>query len=339
MVTVPLAIALLVVADARASSDIERRAVEARRAITSGEVVVRWHNQRWKDGPAPVEKRGQHHIWFDQRQHRQDVLFDDQPATRYVTIWAGERFLYWTNELSGEGHRLVATIADRSDEGATLGRRPLDPRTLGMACAEFMNLENKHIDSVIANPARLMTRTKEDTLQGVRCIVVTIQRNPALTTRAWIAPERGYSVLRLESEFRHDPEKHRGVAESNLQRHDRSGIWFPTHYVYEELIGGQRVTLEKGEVKIISLNEKIPAETFTFAGVGVPAGWPVNDFTRPDVSDRLAWDGRQVVSLRKAQREIEAAWRLNIFYAACAVVLALVSAVLFWRFLSLRQAT
>ncbi|MBX9790447.1 MAG: hypothetical protein K2Y37_16125 [Pirellulales bacterium] len=308
-------------------ADIERQAVEYRRGIRSGEVVVKcdYHNSR----------AAELHIWWDGDSFRQDVLLGDR---RKVDVWHEGKYLRFSDELGDNGTKTRATVAFANDRGQVGIAEPNDPRRVGMATDDFLNLVHSPIDEFLANPARKNTELRPEALAGRECMLVTITRLNGASVRAWIDPQRGPSVLRMEVEFKDASRWLRNTIELEVAVDKPSGLWFPVKCHYERKSSRPREErTEDCTIQVISLNQPIPPEVFTFAGIGVPVGWPVSDRTRPDIDRQLAWDGQAVVTVERAADTARAATRTNVIYLAGALVLAAVALVLLWRFFSLRR--
>jgi len=313
-------------------AEIERQAVEHRRGIRSGEVIVQcdYHNGR----------AAELHIWWDGDSYRQDVSRGNDH--RDVRVWHEGRYLHFSDELGDNGNRLVATLAFANDRHYVGVAEPNDPRRVGMAAADFLNLNHYPLDEVLANPARRNTAVRQEQLSGAACTVVTITRLNGGVIQVWIAPERDFSVLRMEGEISDGRGSKRfDTVDVDVALHEPSGLWFPVH---SHCRNGSRndagEKLERDEdcaIEVISLNQPIPPEVFTFAGIGVPVGWPVSDHTRPDIDGQLAWDGRAVASVERAADTARAATRTNVVYLVGALLLAAVASLLLWRFFSLRR--
>ena len=315
-------------------AEVEHLAVQQRREIKSGEVVVR---AQYGDG------RAIHlHIWWDGDSHREDRFVGEY---RDVQIWSGGRYLHWNNEPGDRpGAKLVATVASVKDTGVIGSREPNDPRRIGMCPTDFLNLVHDPVDAFLSNPARKETTSEPAQQAGIDCTRVTMTNLHGATIRSWIANDRGFGVLKMEIEAGIGEKKRVSAVETDLVLNEPSKIWFPTHFHSRSFLGetpqGEALYRdEDGTVEVISLNEPIPPEVFTFAGVGVPIGWPVSDRTRPDVSGPQAWDGQAVVSVKRAADASRAASRVNLVYLFGAALLALVGAALMWRVLFRRVAS
>ena len=310
-------------------AEVERLAVQQRREIKSGEVVVR---AQYHDG-----KTIHLHIWWDGRSHRQDRFLGE---FRDVQIWSDGRYLHWNNEPGDRpGSELVATVASDQDMGAWGAREPNDPRRIGMSPSDFLNLVHYPVDEFLSNPARKGSTSEPAQQAGIDCTLVSMTNLHGGTIRSWIAQERGYGVLKMEIEVGSGERKRVSVVETDLALNEPSKVWFPQHFHTWSSKGEDVEYDEDGTVEVISLNEPIPPEVFTFAGVGVPIGWPVSDRTRPDVSGPQAWDGQAVVSVKRAADASRVASRVNFVYLFGAALLALVGAALMWRVLFRRVAS
>jgi len=325
---VPLLLALVGLAAAEVA-DIERQAVEHRRAIRSGEVIVQcdYHNGR----------AAKMHIWWDGDSYRQDVSRGND--RRDVRVWHAGRHLHFSDELGDNGNRLVASVALANDRNHVGFAEPNDPRRIGMATADFLNLVHYPVDEFLANPARKNTELRQEQQAGRECTLVTITRVNGASVRAWIDPQRGPSVLRMEVAVDRPKGQNVESVEVDLAKDEASGFWFPKHAHTESRTAGKLEREEDSTIEVVSLNQPIPPEVFTFAGIGVPVGWPVSDHTRPDIDRQLAWDGRAVASVERAADTARAATRTNVVYLVGALLLAAVASLLLWRFFSLRRTT
>ena len=318
----------VVILSAADVADIERQAVEHRRAIRSGEVIVKcdYHNGR----------AAELHIWWDGDSFRQDVSRGN--GYRDVDVWREGQYLHFSDEPGASGNKLVASVAFAKDRHFVGVAERDDPRRIGMAAVDFLNLNHYPLDEVLANPARKNTTVQQEQLAGCECTLVTITRVNGGFIRVWIAPERDFGVVRMDCEISDGRTKSFDTVDVDLALHEPSGLWFPVHTNCRNGIGDRIEREEDCTIEVISLNQPIPPEVFTFAGIGVPVGWPVSDYTRPDIDRQLAWDGRAVASVERAADTARAATRTNVVYLVGALVLAAVALLWLWRFFSHRQA-
>lgn len=320
-------------------SDFETQSVAARRSISSGEIIVTSHLQSKADG----EFHRKHHIWFDHNAHRQDVWVASQEsdaladARRTSHAWLGDKYFHFKEQHHDE-LRTVASITQRAASDAVSIEMPIDPRAIGMVATTFPMLMHSAIDYVVGNPARRETAIETVEFDKTECALVSFTNVHGVDVRIWIDPSRGYSVLRIDGSRSVGSHIEQWTADVDIQLYEPSGVWFPESVRYQYTVDGELHEEEHATIEVVSLNEPIETEVFTFAGMGVPKGWPVADHTRPDVSDQLAWDGRQIVSMKKSEVESAEAARWNVIYIGLAFVLAAVAALLLWRFYSSHAA-
>lgn len=115
-----------------------------------------------------------------------------------------------------------------------------------------------------------------------------------------VAPEMGHSVVFMEYKCYYNDETEPGdvaSVESDITLHKKSGIWFPSQVRYLQFSQGKKIKEEITDFEVVSLNQPIPEDVFTFAGMGVPVGHRVMDVTK-DSADAAIWDGEKVVRLR-----------------------------------------
>ena len=49
------------------------------------------------------------------------------------------------------------------------------------------------------------------------------------------------------------------------------------------------------EVSNVQINEALPPDTFRFAGMNIPAGWPVRGSALPEPRKLYEWDGNAII--------------------------------------------
>jgi hypothetical protein len=179
--------------------------------------------------------------------------------------------------------------------------------------------------------------------KGVRCWRVAFARHNDLKQRLvrhyTVVPQWGHSVVSLMVETYLDQQETPCFAfsvESEVALHEKSQLWFPTQVVYRGDSEGKRIEEEITDVEVVSLNEAFPESTFTFKGLGVPAGHTVIDITDPGDS-KTVWDGERVIRLQGASplgdsgttRGLHGVRRWTVIGSS--VLCVCLSAILWWR--------
>jgi hypothetical protein len=121
----------------------------------------------------------------------------------------------------------------------------------------------------------------------------------------WLRPDLGMNPVRYEMAAPAARASH----ETSIDYAKAKGtdIWFPTTVHYRRTIDDVVVLDQRLDVETAEINQPIPAEVFTFRGMGLPEGTPIEypEIKRSD--DQPTWDGEKVDPTRtRGQRSLEA---------------------------------
>lgn len=318
--------------------EIEKRAVDYRRSIQRGHVVF---DQKTYDADHDSPDRVRTTtLWFDGNRIRSDVQLSYGPSNsphREVTCMGCERaqqYLFYTFEKK-PGGVFALSLSEVKARNDPRIKQFLDLRMLGMAPDSSPNLVKYHLESFLLRADRKPPKLKKDTWQGKDCWLVTyadLQFDG--THRTWIVPEYGHSVVRMEWEWAgRQGERVVDAVESEYQRFGPSGTWYPNRCVYMRTSGGKPVEKEVVGVKVVSLNEPLPEEAFTLAGIGIPAYTPVSG--PPDPRGPLVWDGKELIPEVVAARNQYAAnarVRTWILFGNAVLFAGIAALLLWWYF-------
>ncbi|MBX9580991.1 MAG: hypothetical protein K2X87_11840 [Gemmataceae bacterium] len=125
----------------------------------------------------------------------------------------------------------------------------------------------------------------------------------------WLCPDLGMNPVRYEMVAPAAPASH----ETSIEYAKAKGtdIWFPTSVHYRRTIDGVVVLDQKLDVETAEINQPIPAEVFTFKGMGLPEGTPIEYPEIKRLEDQPTWDGEKVDPTRtRGQRSLEAYYHL-----------------------------
>ncbi len=146
-------------------------------------------------------------------------------------------------------------------------------------------------------------------------------------------PAKGHA-LRYEEVNGNFP-KTRAVLENDLKRDAASGLWYPSHWFYENYMGSRLQYREENTLEAVSLNKRIDPAVFSPASIeGLKPGTPVqwNLDTPPPGEGKLIWDGNDVVSpLHSARPASPLARLLRIVFILAGIVMIGFGLVSKWR--------
>lgn len=181
-----------------------------------------------------------------------------------------------------------------------------DPRGLGHDISISETRPATH--GLLADPkvhSRTVTRV---TFRGENAVLVEgVNGKGPGVRRSWIVPDKGYSVVRLESS--HPPQAAEGPRKVYFEIDNeypsdvRDGVWFPKRSrVRRYDSAGVLVYESTTEVEVADFNRPPDPSVFTLAGLKLSPGVPVMDQSggRPKF-----WDGTKVVASFKGPMPAE----------------------------------
>jgi hypothetical protein len=279
---------------------LEKEASAYRNRIQSGRVELRSVMSITVPGEAKPRTTDRRKVWFFEggrmRADEEEYYFK-RPTQR-----GGDK--YWVRLGLTDSMHLYCT-EDKSRRVAPFGpavRNPelvmgpeaemglTDFRGLGLAPRSSSALRQFPVSPFLDGPDVDVTDVKDEVYEGVACVRAAFRRRDGLEGVIRIAPDRGPSVVAIlirgdgiEQEVR-----------SRIEKHPASGLWFPTQCRHIRREDGKVHTDETLTVKVQSLNQPLPAETFTFAGMGLPNGTEVSSIGLGEPTT-LFWTGAELL--------------------------------------------
>ncbi|MFO0899262.1 MAG: hypothetical protein U0836_17705 [Pirellulales bacterium] len=278
---------------------LERDAFAYRDQIQAGQVDLHSVVSTRFPNEATPRKLDRRKVWFlDSGQMRAD---EEESYFRKPSLPGGSK--YWVrNSLTADEHLYCTEDASREVMPYGASRRhpklvtdPLDAgvtdlRWLGVSPLSSSNLKQFPPRPFLDRPDIEVTDVKDETFDGVACVRIAFRRRDGAEGVIRIAPDRGPSLVgfsirdgELEEEVR-----------SRIEKHKPSGYWFPTEFRYLRRDSGKVHTDEKATIKIQSLGQPLPPETFMFAGMGLPAGSEVASMGFEGATN-LVWTGKELL--------------------------------------------
>ncbi len=305
-----LAAAAGAVVDADADS-LERRAFEVRRAVESYDVSVTFRHPVNPHGIRWVSAR----YYFDGTRIRCDHTECYSPADRFdglsdetyrtVNIYKPEEHICFSfQELpeplrrAVEVDRMSERVRQKYDEALVQH----DIRALGFHPSGLF--PNMRIDDMLRSMAYPEREVAEEYVNGRKCTRISLSLTSGVRCCVWMAPDAGCSIVRCTSESAGAG----GVDVSSevdleVKEWRMSGLWFPVSYDHVLRIDGEVYQRDCASLRINSLNEPLPADTFELAGIGIPPGRSV--VTVPSDDGKAIWDGKAVVYVGERRRAVE----------------------------------
>jgi hypothetical protein len=280
------------------ANELEKRAVDHRRALLSGHVIFTgsFHSI------AENRKRDvRYEIWYDADHYRVDVLDDDgegkmkeiygencERPNHYV--WYAEKNL---------GTDIIPLLLSVMGPGERIGGYlKVDPRLLGMNNVPHYVVQNVPLTTYLM-------RTDRD-----KSVVskVVYGKNPAWQVKYVLnfgvsplitmtfAPDFGGSLVRIETDGTIHGVKHIDRTELVPKKYGKD--WFVESVVYEKTVGGKITQRDKWTVEAAEFNKPIPGRVFKMVDMGIPGGIKIH-ISHPDARGRHFWDGTRIVPFQQ----------------------------------------
>lgn len=282
--------------------EVEAKVLANRRAIKSGHVIL---ESKIRDGDFSAEYSWT--IWFAGKEIRQDTKrrYDVVPkgATgpdyTETSCFGNDVHISYSDQIMPDGGTMVLAIRDPRKMKVEAGFEVVDPRILGMAPLDCqMSSRMFHLDSFIGAPNRKNLSLSHDVRSGIDCVKIEFKPPGFDAARVWIAPTKGYNIIRMEQEFKGGGTGYIDSVDLEIEKHEPSGIWFPVSQHYQRVNDGHRVTREERlKVNVVSLNEPVDPAVFMPAGMNVRPGTLVTYIPEKGTS-RHVWNGSKIVDIR-----------------------------------------
>ncbi|MGL6194518.1 MAG: hypothetical protein ACRC2T_06810, partial [Thermoguttaceae bacterium] len=264
---------------------------------------------------------------------------DKDGTFKRIIVWGDEyRYSYFSGLDSDEDQQSLGATAKEIAINSNVGSYPLtDIRLIGVVpSATFV--ANYTITEIIGNAERTERIMTDEILDGVSCKKISFLDKQQTPVCVWIAPDKGYSILRLEE----DSEKfnfHTRM-EVNVAQDESSGIWFPTKCVCIETDNAGKVNHRyEINVKAVSLNSKINDDIFSPKTMNVKVGATVTKIDAEDeASGNWIWDGKDIIyrdgtTLGNIRERGKGLFR----YFLITTGLAMISVACFWKYIMYRE--
>ena len=263
----------------------------------------------------------------------------DEDSFTITTIWGNDEHIMYSTRRFEDGAKAALEVADRdwSLNEEHNGEIRIPPvRKMGMLPGGL--LVDQPLTKCIGNPNRTELRMSDDVLNDIECKKLSFVSDGGLPTRVWVAPAMGYSVVRMEHDWKSKSHDYLDRTDVVVEEYQDTGIWFPVSAGWQRIQDSKVTTMrETVEVEILSLNEPLDPKFFSIADLNVPVGTFVN---RRPYSGSFVWDGEQVVDEKSAELldervdervdESGASGR-RLALLATALLLAVLCGVFLWR--------
>lgn len=291
-------------------AEIEDRVLAGRTAITQAHMVFESSITYLKDSeerPLDIVRTfyldGEKVRCDERRRYDQQQWFIRQPydpGAAYFTekrCFSEDEFFLYSDCVSADGKQLIVRVTERGRALKIDGYRVPDLRNLGLTPDSFANSGFDLMERFIRAPHRENLSVSPAVEQGEECQRIQFTLRGTFV-QVWVAPSKGYSILRHRGEFDFEDTHYVDDIQLNVKEHNESGIWFPVSSHYRRTENGRRTREERLKVTIVSLNGPLDPKLFTLAGLDIPVGERVSKQGASPLDYHLVWDGDRVISTR-----------------------------------------
>lgn len=275
-------------------AQIEAKVLASRRQIHSGKVSFTI-NMTKADGS---ERETPLTVWFDhdKKKIRTDGIVPAKKSIapyrqiQCVNCEKPDYSVEYHEVILENGGQVVLQLAPVKG-GRTF--RLFDPRLLGFIPEQPLVLYTCHLESVIGRGDSSSPTVRQDRLRGVDCYVIAFDTKNLNRYEYWVAPSKGYMLLRIGVTDMNPGSGISTVVENELRQFERGGIWYPKTCVCTRTDKGKVV--RKGVVRTTSAEfNVIDDSVFSLAGMGLK-DYVVVDYRKPDgTSTTYTWKGQKL---------------------------------------------
>jgi hypothetical protein len=322
-----------------AAEEVEKQVLEYRQALKHAELKLSQATYLKESGPPDRERRTR--IWFDGKKLRNDIELRynaDQPFHREIHGHHCERegyLLFYSQEPPAPGTALAMSFQKIEPATDPLSCPVIDPRLLGLAVCSSPDLAQSHFEEWVRPPNRRPPSIRKTTLNGKDLLLIEYTLLNGVLVRTWVAPEWGPSIVRMEAEDVVDGKQMLDSTVCDYADPPPGRYWYPKSCTYQRMIDGKLANKEVAQVEIVSLNQPIPPEAFTLAGMGIAKGTPIKGLPTADKADGPRfWNGETILTqqMPRIPADLPGAstgWR-RPFLLGGSLFLALIAGLLVW---------
>lgn len=278
--------------------DIFANVVRSRQSIQKGHLTL---STVYKDTTGvPVKKKWG--IWFDGAKMRSDVEHKGITETFCLNCYSKRTRLYYTTQpvLEQDG-KMALTFFDGDSKPFPNHYIP-DPRWFGCLSLPIETSQYQFpLEMYGLKPEKYTTFPKvvPERIAEMECWRIDYKIPGDISFSLWVAQADTSRVVRVASDFDVEGTHFIDCIDVETEMRKDGNIWFPTALHYRRTENDIMTCNAETTIKIVSLNEPLPADTFSPKGIsflkpGTPVAWHL-DRDRPFPEGELEWDGEQVV--------------------------------------------
>jgi len=310
---------------------MEKQLIESRRAIRSGQVVVRIDTPTYDSYPELTQMQKRYVTFF-----QGDNIRCDQEFTK-----GGERHreqIVFTKDtmIQTRPDALSATVfgpQGRPKDSSMIS----DPRRLGLVCWFYDTMNQFGYETWFLSPNRDRFKIDAHTDAGEPVWRVSYRDATGKSEELveyLLAKNKGGLPLYLGARYTEGKVETLRSIRVKLQNYKNGGdgVWYPSEVVLRDTRGGKLVLEEIVTVEHAQFGQDLPEKTFTLAGLGLPKGTVV----ATETGKGMTWNGERLVDgqtedVSPAVEELPTAGGPRVLWVVFSLLLAAGAALLWYR--------
>ncbi|VTR92474.1 Uncharacterized protein OS=Singulisphaera acidiphila (strain ATCC BAA-1392 / DSM 18658 / VKM B-2454 / MOB10) GN=Sinac_4887 PE=4 SV=1 [Gemmata massiliana] len=252
-------------------AEIERSALSARTQIKTITVKLMIATRAFRRSPdSPELQISERTLWLDGEHSRGDIVRNSGP---YASIRFSDclncgkaGWAISANQIPNNATNIVPIEKGKEAEF----RNVFDPRILGYCPMIVDTLCDRRVDTIVGSADRdepIVTQSQSD---GADSLLIRWTSHRKVQISVWISPAKGWNVTRIETLSPETPQstaRWKAILQSQLAKVDGTNIWYPRQVVFQQFNGSVPTIEETVDVKEVQINQPIPSEIFTLAGL------------------------------------------------------------------------
>lgn len=288
-------VVLLAVEDSPRNTGAEIAALDARREIQSGHMLLEYFHLSGSGVPTSTIFEfyfdGDRHFLKKVDQGLQEAYPASVVPSTTRTIKTPEAIMSHRVDNNFQGRRFAAFVDDRARIEAVVQKQPelrehleleselvFDPRLIGMAPFSIGRFYKKRLDSYLCGPRMGEPKVQHVAVQSQTLAHLTIDRSSDERFEAWIDETRGFVPVRMKLTTGNSEDEVIQIEtmEADVEQfRDGLGVrWFPSHlsFTLQSRAGDVTTVLECEEILVLSaeFNFPVPEHRFTLKALDLP---------------------------------------------------------------------
>jgi hypothetical protein len=284
------------------ASDIFANVIKSRQLILSGEIEID-SSYNLANIPDPILKRWR--ISFDASKIRTNINYDNKMTTVCLDCYSKKTWFFYSDQTYSNTNVQSGLIFYDVNNDPPHAYYIPDPRWFGYLTfpIELSATYQKPLEMYCLNLDRYteQPQVSQETVLGIDCWKVDYKLSGITSYSLWISKSDQNRVVCAESRFVEESEKVLFIDRMESETEKIKGeFWFPVKLKYRRTENGKITEDYEATIKIISLNEPLPPNTFSPKGVDflkpeTPVIWAL-DRDKP-AEGNLEWDGEKIVPI------------------------------------------